>query len=89
MTPLRSALSTSASIAAACTSSRSASSEPLGIDAEGLRVADEVVELQLVLVGEQPVVHLPEASLRAGRLHRLGGELGVRVDVASGRWRKT
>ena len=41
----------------------------------------QVLGLQLVLVGEEPVVHLPEAALRGRGLGRLGGELGPRVDV--------
>ena len=42
---------------------------------------DQVAQRELVLVGEQRVVHLPERALARGRLGRLGGELGVRVDV--------
>ena len=41
-----------------------------------------VAELELVL--EEPVVHLPEASLRAGGLGGLGGGRGSRVQVGEG-----
>ena len=41
----------------------------------------ELEAAQVVLVREQPVVHLPERALRRRRLRRLGRHLGVRVDV--------
>ena len=51
------------------------------VEPELLGVADEVLDVERVLVGEQQVVHLPEAALRRGRLRGLGGQLGVRVHV--------
>src|SRR5919112_1646140 len=56
--------------------------EALDVQVELARVAQEILELELVLVREEHVVVLPEASLCGGGLRRLGGQLGVLVDVA-------
>ena len=58
--------------------------EALHVQAELLGVARHVDRAQVVLVGEQEVVHLPEGALRGRRLGRLGGVLGARVDVGEG-----
>ena len=56
--------------------------EALDVEAElARRSATRSARRELVLVGEQQVVHLPERALRAGGLGGLGGELGVRVHV--------
>ena len=55
--------------------------EPLDVEPELLGVANEILRLQLVLVGEEQVVHLPERALVGGGLARLGRELGGQVDV--------
>ena len=55
--------------------------ELLDVEAEASGVAGEVLELELVLVGEEQVVHLPEPALRGGSLRGGGGELGMRVHV--------
>ena len=55
--------------------------EALDIQVELSRVAEEVLRLQLVLMPEEDVVVLPEASLGGGRLGRLGSQLGVGVRV--------
>src|SRR3954447_17524768 len=55
--------------------------EPVRVQAEFARVADEVDELELVLAPEQQVVHFPERALPGGGLARLGGLAGVRVHV--------
>ena len=39
------------------------------------------MQRQCVLVFEDDVVHLPERPLRRGRLERLGGVLGVRMNL--------
>ncbi len=53
----------------------------LDVDPDAAGVAEQVLELELVLVVEQLVVGLPESALHAGLLHRLGGQLGMGVDV--------
>jgi hypothetical protein len=53
--------------------------EPLRIEAQLLCVAPKVLTLQVPLVVEEEVVHLPVAALRGGGLRRFGGGLGVRV----------
>ena len=55
--------------------------ELLDVEPELLGVADEILPLELVLVREEQVVHLPERALVGGGLARLGCELGVQVDV--------
>jgi hypothetical protein len=55
--------------------------EPLDVEAERLRVADQVARAQAVLVLEQEVVVLPEAALRARGLGGLGRLAGVRMDL--------
>src|SRR5258706_5873714 len=52
------------------------------IEREGLGVREQAVVVQRRLVLEQQIVHRPEAVLRACRLGRFGGALGVRVHVA-------
>ena len=42
---------------------------------------DDLADLELVLVGEQPVVHLPEPTLHRRRLGRLGRQLCLRMHV--------
>ena len=56
--------------------------EVLDIEAELLRVADEIGWLECVLVVEQQVVHLPERALFGGCLGCLGSELGLGMDIA-------
>src|SRR6185312_15681006 len=52
------------------------------IEAQRLRVGDQVGRVESVLVLEEQVVHLPETALRTGRLCSLGRLVGVRVDLA-------
>src|SRR5215213_11479974 len=56
--------------------------EALHIEAELLRVSDEIGWLECVLVVEQQVVHIPERALFGGGLGCLGSELGLGVDIA-------
>src|ERR687889_245234 len=56
--------------------------EALHIEAELLRVSDEIGWLECVLVVEQQVVHLPERTLFGGCLGCLGSELGLGMDIA-------
>src|SRR5207253_2461663 len=51
----------------------------LCIDANLRRVREQIRVLQRILVVKQQVVHLPEMSLRAGRLGCFCRPLGVRV----------
>ena len=55
--------------------------EAVDVEPELAGVARSGREAQGVLVGEQEIVHLPERALRGRRLGRLGGELGMRVNV--------
>src|SRR5690349_9364904 len=55
--------------------------ETVGIEAQLPGVFDQVVILERELPLEQPVVHLPERALRTGGLGRLGGVLGLGVDL--------
>src|SRR4051794_41960874 len=55
--------------------------EALDVEAELLRVADEIGWSERVLVVEQQVVHRPERVLCGGSLCSLGSELGVGMDV--------
>jgi hypothetical protein len=45
-------------------------------------IAAKVGQLERLLALEEQIVHLPEAILSGGLLGGLGGELGVRVDLA-------
>src|SRR5581483_12495456 len=45
--------------------------EPVGVESDRLGVRQEIFVFERLLVGEEYVVHLPELSLRAGRLGRL------------------
>ena len=81
MTPLMSAESTSSSTRGAWTCRRKSSRKRSRSRLEALGVGNEVTEPQLALVFEQQVVHLPERPLGRRRLRRLGGSLGVRVDI--------
>ena len=78
--PLASALATSLAHARR-EGPRRGRGEPLDVEAELAGVADEVLDSSRSWWREQEVVHLPEAPLRARRLGRLGGELGVVVHV--------
>ena len=80
-TPLASALRTSSAIARSVPAPAQVLREAIEVEAEVGGVPVEVARRQLVLVGEQPVVHLPEAALRARGLGRLGRDLRVGVDV--------
>ncbi len=57
--------------------------ELVEIESEIPGVAAQVVSGEGVLVGEEQVVHLPEAALRPGRLGRPGELKGVVVFLAS------
>src|SRR5919197_2839070 len=55
--------------------------EALDVQAEALGGGEKLARRERILVVEQLVVHLPELPLGAGGLRRLGGQLGVLVDV--------
>ena len=55
--------------------------EPLDVEAEAPGVASEILELKLVLVCEEQVMHVPEPVLDASRLRGRGREFGVGVHV--------
>ena len=55
--------------------------EPVDVEAELLRVAEQIGDAQRVLAVEQQIVHLPEPSLLRRRLDRLGRLLRPRMDV--------
>ena len=55
--------------------------ELLDVEPQVAGVADQVLELQLVLVLEEQVVQVPEPPLPVGGDRRPGSELGVLVDV--------
>src|SRR3954447_24451546 len=55
--------------------------EPVHVQTELVRVADEVLEVELVLVLEEEVVHLPEGPLFGGGLASFSGLPGVRMNV--------
>ena len=55
--------------------------EALEVEAEALRLTAEVVRLEMRLVGEQQIVHLPEAALSRCGLRRRGGRLGMGMDA--------
>ena len=63
--------------------------EPLDVEPQVSRVADEVVEAQRVLVREQQVVQLPEGALIRRRLGGLGRQLAFACTSVSGRCRQT
>ena len=87
-TPLRSALSTSSATRAAPACSQ-VFGEALDVEPELLGVGDQVARAERVLVGEQEVVHLPEAPLVGRRLGRLRGQLASGWTSFSGRCRQT
>ena len=58
--------------------------ELLDVEPELLGIADEILPLQRVLVGEEQVVHLPERALIGSGLAGLGCELRAQVDVVQG-----
>ena len=80
-TPLSSALATSSLTRGRVLAAAQLVDEALRVEPELARVVGEVGGPQLALVGEQGVVHLPEAALGGGGLGGLGGELRVRVHV--------
>ena len=53
--------------------------EALEIEPEPLRALPQMRVLESPLIGEQRVVHLPEAALQPGRLGRAGRGPGARV----------
>ena len=55
--------------------------EPLYVETESLRVADEGLEVQRVLMLEEHVVHRPERALSRGRLGGLRGALRQGMDI--------
>ena len=78
-TPLRSAVSTSSAIRGALAPPQ-IFAKALEIETELLGVAEQILTFSSP-DGRATVVHLPELPLRARRLGRLGGQLGVGVDV--------
>ncbi|MGH3625274.1 MAG: hypothetical protein ACRDQ5_26400 [Sciscionella sp.] len=48
-------------------------SEPVEFQAQPGGIGDQVIEAEVVLVGQQDVVHLPELALGGGVLGGLGG----------------
>jgi len=56
--------------------------EPVDVETERRRVAQEVLGIERALVREEKVVHLPEASLGAGGLGGLGSLERMQVDLA-------
>src|SRR5205823_12306079 len=56
--------------------------EAVDVEADLRRDAAQLLRCQCLSVGAHGVVHLPEATLRARRLDRLGGQLRVGVHVA-------
>ena len=79
-TPLSSADATSCSTCRASVVVVQVAHELLDVEADLGGVPDQVLELELVLVGEEDDVHLPEASLPRGRLGGERRQLGVGVD---------
>src|SRR5919204_596787 len=55
--------------------------EAVDVESELQGVAPEVTRRELVLVGKQQIVHLPERALRGGRLGGLGRDLGSAMHV--------
>jgi hypothetical protein len=55
--------------------------EAVDVDVELLRIADQIVQAECILMVEQQVVHFPERALVRGGLRRLGRSLRVRMDV--------
>src|SRR5438309_2328456 len=60
---------------------RQLTSQPRGVEPELAGVLDQVIVLERELALEQPIVHLPELPLRAGRFGRFGGVLRVQVQL--------
>src|SRR6267143_6478604 len=56
--------------------------DPIGIEPETGRMSDEIPGPEGVLVLEEPVVHLPELPLHAGRFGGLGRVRRVRMHFA-------
>ncbi len=54
--------------------------EPLHVELESLRVGSQLVQLQVILIFEQQVVHRPKLALCARRLGRLRRNQGMRMD---------
>ena len=63
--------------------------EALDVEPELAGVRDEVLVLQLVLVGEQEVVHLPEAPWAPAASAAWAASSEWSCTSGSGRWRKT
>src|SRR5437867_2459661 len=55
--------------------------EARGVEPELPGVLDQVIVLERELALEQPIVHLPELPLRAGRFGRFGGVLRVQMQL--------
>ena len=84
-TPLRAPLSKSSVTLASWTRSRSSASKRAASSTPTASAcARSSCVGELVLVLEEPVVHLPEAALGGGGLGRLGGERRPRVKVRQG-----
>ena len=80
-TPLGSADSTSSAILPGALALAQVLREPLDVESELRRVADEVRARERVLVVEQRSCISQNLPCAAAASARLGGELGVRVDV--------
>ena len=80
-TPLRSADSTSWPDTSGVHVLVELLAEARDVEPELLGVAEQVLLHQVVLPGQQQVVHLPEPPLLPGRLGRLGRELGLGMHV--------
>ena len=87
--PLASALATSSRMRPVVRALVEVAHEPLDVEVELAGVADEVLDLELVLVLEQQVVHLPEAALGGGGLRAWAASSACAWTSVSGRWRKT
>ena len=57
--------------------------EPRLVEAEGVRMRVDLRLGQRRLILKQEIVHLPVLALRPRGLRRLGGELGVREEMAA------
>jgi hypothetical protein len=55
--------------------------ESLAVEPEVAGVADQVAQLEAVLVAQEQVMHFPERALGSGGIRGLGGELGMGVNV--------
>ena len=76
-TPLASALATSSATRSECSLRRSSSEKRSTSSPSASAWRFQVLDRQLLLVGEQLVVHAPEIPLGGGRLGRLGGQLSM------------